>query len=107
MGSEVIVTTSNFEDEVIHSDIPVLIDFWAQWCVPCKMIGPILEEIAEEYSGRIKVVKINVDEAGDIATRYSIISIPTLMLFKSGEVINQQVGAVSKQTIEGLFRNLL
>jgi len=107
MGSEVVVDATNFEDEVINSDIPVLIDFWAQWCVPCKMIGPILEEIAEEYSGRIKVVKINVDEAGDIATRYSIISIPTLMLFKSGEVINQQVGAVSKQTIEGLFRDLL
>lgn len=107
MGAEVVVDATNFEDEVINSDIPVLIDFWAQWCVPCKMIGPIMEEIAEEYSGRIKVVKINVDEAGDIATRYSIISIPTLMLFKDGEVINQQVGAVSKQTIEGLFRDLL
>ncbi len=107
MSAEVIVDASNFEEEVINSDIPVIIDFWAEWCVPCKMIGPILEEIAEEYTGRVKVAKVNVDEAGELAAQYNIISIPTLMLIHKGEVVNQQVGAVSKQVIEGLFQDLI
>ena len=107
MSAEVIVDTSNFEDEVLHADIPVIVDFWAEWCVPCKMISPLLEEIADEYAGRLKVAKLNVDEAGEIAAQYNIISIPTLMVFHQGEVVGQQVGAVSKQIIEGLFQNLL
>ena len=107
MSTEVVVNTSNFEQEVIKSDIPVIVDFWAEWCVPCKMIGPILEEIADDYSGRLKVAKLNVDEAGELAAQFNIISIPTLMVFNKGEVAAQQVGAVSRDVIEGLFKDIL
>lgn len=107
MSAEVIVDASNFDQEVINSDIPVIVDFWAEWCVPCKMIGPILEEVADDYAGRLKVAKLNVDEAGEIAARFNIISIPTLMVFKDGDVAAQQVGAVSRDVIEGLFRELI
>ena len=107
MGVEVNVTKENFEAEVVNSDIPVIIDFWAEWCVPCKMIGPVLAEISGEYKGKLKVVKVNVDEAGELASEYNIISIPTLMVFNKGEVIKQQVGAVSRDVIEGLFKDLI
>lgn len=105
MGEEIHVTSSNFEEEVLKSDIPVLTDFWADWCVPCKMVAPVLEEIAEEYSGKLKIAKVNVDEESDIASKYSIVSIPTLILFKDGEVATQQVGAGSKQMIEKIFKD--
>ena len=107
MGAEVILTKDNFETEVINSDIPVIIDYWAEWCVPCKMIGPVLAEISEEYKGKLKVAKVNVDEAGELASEYNIISIPTLMVFNKGEVVKQQVGAVSRDVIEGLFKDLI
>ncbi len=107
MGVEVNVTKENFEAEVINSDIPVVIDFWAEWCVPCKMIDPVLAEISEEYKGKLKVAKVNVDEAGELASEYNIISIPTLMVFNKGEVVKQQVGAVSRDVILGLFKDLL
>ncbi len=107
MGVEVTVTKENFDTEVVNSDIPVIIDFWAEWCVPCKMIGPVLAEISEEYKGKLKVAKVNVDEAGELASEYNIISIPTLLVFNKGEVVKQQVGAVSRQVIEGLFKDLL
>jgi len=107
MGVEVTVTKENFEAEVVNSDIPVIIDFWAEWCVPCKMIGPVLAEISEEYKGKLKVAKVNVDEAGELASEYNIISIPTLLVFNKGEVIKQQVGTVSRQGIEGLFKDLI
>ena len=107
MSSEVELDNSNFESEVLKADVPVIVDFWAEWCVPCKMISPILEDIADEYAGRLKVAKVNVDEAGELAAEYNIISIPTLLLFKDGEVAAQQVGAVSKQVIEGLFEDLV
>ncbi|RKX90072.1 MAG: thioredoxin [Spirochaetes bacterium] len=107
MSAEIIVDASNFDQEVINSDIPVIVDFWAEWCVPCKMIGPILEEVADDYAGRLKVAKLNVDEAGEIAARFNIISIPTLMVFKDGEAAAQQVGAVSRDVIEGLFKDLI
>ena len=107
MGVEVNVTKENFEAEVVNSDIPVVIDFWAEWCVPCKMIGPVLAEISEEYKGKLKVAKVNVDEAGELASEYNIISIPTLMVFNKGEVVKQQVGAVSRDVIIGLFKDLL
>ncbi len=107
MSAEITVDASNFEQEVLNSDVPVIVDFWAEWCVPCKMIGPILEEISNDYAGKLKVAKLNVDEAGEVAARYNIISIPTLMVFNNGEAAAQQVGAVSRDVIEGLFRDLL
>lgn len=107
MGAEINVTKENFEAEVNNSDIPVIIDFWAEWCVPCKMIGPVLEEISTEYQGKLKVAKVNVDEAGELASEYGVISIPTLMVFNKGKMVKQQVGAVSRQVIEGMFKDLL
>ncbi len=107
MGAEINITMENFEAEVKNSDIPVIIDFWAEWCVPCKMVGPVLEEISEEYKGKLKVAKVNVDEAGELASEYSVISIPTLMVFNKGEMVKQQVGAVSRQVIEGMFKDLI
>ncbi|MCK4543626.1 MAG: thioredoxin [Spirochaetales bacterium] len=105
MGAEVIINKDNFEVEVLKSDLPVLTDFWAEWCVPCKMVNPILEKIAEDYRGKLKVAKINVDECGEIASQFNIFSIPTMLLFKSGEVVQQQVGAGSRQAIEGFFKD--
>ncbi|ADK82802.1 thioredoxin [Sediminispirochaeta smaragdinae] len=107
MAKEVTLTSANFEDEVQNSAIPVLVDFWAEWCVPCKMISPILEEIAEAFDGKIKVGKINVDQEEALAGRFNIISIPTLMVFKGGEVVNQQVGAGSRDAIEKLFADYI
>ncbi len=103
MSNEVTITAANFESEVLKSDIPVIVDFWAEWCVPCRMIAPVLEEISTEYADRVKVAKVNVDEVGDLAQQYNIISIPTLMVFNGGEVVKQQVGAGSKQAIVDLF----
>jgi len=90
---------SNWEEEVLKSDIPVMVDFWAPWCAPCKMVSPIVLELAEEYKGRIKVGQLNTDEESEIATEYGIMSIPTLMFFKRGEVIDQVIGAVPKEYI--------
>lgn len=101
--SEVIVNDANFADEVLNPNIPVLVDFWAQWCMPCKMIAPILTEIAESYEGRLKVAKVDVDSAPKLAGEYKVISIPTLKVFKDGEVVNEFVGAGSRDNIEALF----
>lgn len=103
--SETAVTAENFEQEVLQSDVPVIVDFWAEWCVPCKMIHPILDEISSEYDGKLKVVKIDVDNQGELASQYNVVSIPTLLLFKDGGVVNQQIGAGPKQTIEKLFKD--
>ncbi|MAG13066.1 MAG: thioredoxin [Spirochaetales bacterium] len=105
MSEEITVTNDNFEEEVLKSDVPVLTDFWADWCVPCKMIAPVLEEISEEYKGKLKIGKVNVDDEGDLAMKFSVVSIPTLLLFKGGEVVNKQVGAGSKVMIEGMLKN--
>jgi thioredoxin 1 len=89
----------NFEDEVIKSEVPVLVDFWAAWCVPCKMIAPTVQELAEEYGEKVKFGKVNVDENRDISGRFGIRGIPSLLLFKDGKVLEQMVGVHSKQEI--------
>ena len=107
MGNEVTLTQSNFKAEVLESEVPVLVDFWADWCMPCKMLAPILEQVAEENDGKIKIGKVNADEQGELAAEHNIVSLPTLLLFKDGEVVNQQIGAVPKATIEGMFKEYL
>jgi thioredoxin 1 len=97
---EVRVNDSNFKQEVLESDLPVLVDYWANWCYPCRMVASAVEEIAKEYQGKLKVCKVNVDEARQTATNYGIMSIPTLVIFKSGRVMEQIVGAVSKAALE-------
>lgn len=98
--NEVIVTEANFEQEVIKSDLPVMVDFWAPWCGPCKVVGPLIEELAGEYAGKVKVGKLNVDENNALAMRYNVMSIPTIKFFKAGEVVSELVGAAPKNTIE-------
>lgn len=93
------VTDQTFEQEVLQADQPVLIDFWAPWCGPCKMIAPIVDELAEEYGGRLKVVKMNVDHNPQTPSRYGVRGIPNLILFKNGQVVDQIVGAVPKQQL--------
>ena len=101
--AEIIVTKENYIDEVINSDIPVLLDFWATWCGPCRMIAPIVEEIAAENVGKIKVGKVNVDEQEELAVMFSISAIPTLVVIKDGEVVNKIVGIKPKEDILKLF----
>lgn len=94
------LTDSNFKKEVLESHLPVLVDFWATWCGPCKMIVPIIEELVKEYHGKVKIGKVNVDENSKVATHYGIMSIPTLILFKHGRVMDQMVGALSKADLK-------
>jgi thioredoxin 1 len=97
------VNEDNFDTIVINSDKPVLVDFWAEWCGPCKMLTPTIEAIAEEYNDKSSIVKINVDDAPAIATKYGIRSIPSILLFSKGEVVEQRVGAVSKEELTSLL----
>jgi thioredoxin 1 len=97
MSSPVELNDGNFESEVLKSDLPVLVDFWAPWCGPCRMVGPIVEEIAKDYEGKLKVGKLNVDEGTQTASKYGIMSIPSLLYFKEGKVVDQINGAVPKQ----------
>jgi len=107
MSAELTLTAANFEAEVLKSKIPVLVDFWAEWCGPCRMIAPAVEQLAEAYAGRLKVAKLDVDAEGDLAGKFGVISIPTLLVFKDGEVAAQRVGALPKAAIEDMFKKLI
>ena len=104
MGSEVNVTNATFQKEVLESAVPVLADFWAEWCVPCRMVSPVLTKLAEEHDGKVKVAKINVDQESELAMKFNIVSIPTILLFNKGEVAKQQSGAAPRKILEDMIK---
>lgn len=103
MSNVTAVTSNNFENEVLKSDVPVLVDFWAAWCGPCRMLTPVIDQLAEQYTGKVKVVKLNVDENPEISSKYQILSIPTVYLFKNGSKAEELVGARPKQSFEEMI----
>ena len=105
MKTTIQLTNQNFDAEVLQAALPVIVDFYADWCGPCKMIGPALEEIAQEQAGWVKIAKVNVDEQSELAQRYNVQSLPTLLYFQNGEVVNQLIGATSKKNILGKLRS--
>ena len=100
-------STNDFKSEVVESDTPVLVDFWAEWCGPCKVIAPVVEELAKDYEGKIKFGKVNVDDHNMVASEYGVRSIPTLLIFKNGAVVNQIVGAVPKEKITAILNTVI
>ncbi len=98
-----VITTSNFDNEVLKSDIPVLIDFWAAWCMPCKMIAPVIDQLADQHNGKVLVAKVNIDDSPEIAARYGIMSIPSIVLFKGGIKVDQMVGARPKAQFDEMI----
>ena len=109
MGSDKIITLTdqNFQDEVKAASTPVLVDFWAEWCAPCRMIAPVLDELAEEYDDKVKIGKVNVDDNRSTAAQYGVMSIPTLILFKNGEMVEQMVGAQPKENLAKVLQSVL
>ena len=105
--AEINVTKNNFDSEIKKSNIPVLLDFWAPWCGPCRMMSPVIEEIASEYEGKVKVGKVNVDEDSELAADFNIASIPTLVLFDGGEVKNTSIGFIPKDKVSALLSDIL
>jgi thioredoxin 1 len=108
MASAIIVTltAANFEQEVLKATGPVLVDFWAEWCGPCKMVAPILDELAQEYTGKVKIAKVNVDDHQELAVKFRIVSIPTLLFFKGGQIVDQVVGMKSKKDFKAKLDSL-
>ena len=96
-----------WETDVMSSPVPVFVDFWAEWCGPCRMVGPVVEELSGDFDGKVKFVKVNVDEANQLASKYNVFSIPTLMIFNKGEVVAQQIGAASKDTYKNMIDKAL
>lgn len=107
MSEIILLSEQNWETEITNSDLPVVVDFWAEWCAPCRMMAPILEEIKREYQGKIKVGKLNVDENSTIAGQYRIMGIPTLLFFRSGKIVDKVVGIVSRKTLDDKIGKLL
>jgi thioredoxin 1 len=101
------ITDANFDEIVLKSDKPVIVDFWAEWCGPCRVVGPVVEELAKEYDGKAVIGKLNVDNNPDVSTKYGIRSIPTILFFKGGEIVDRQVGAVPKATLEAKLKSQL
>jgi len=101
------ITDQNFETEVLKAVKPTLVDFWAEWCGPCRMVGPVVEELAGDYDGKVKFVKVNVDDANALASKYNVFSIPTLMIFNNGKIVAQQVGAASKDSYKNMIDKVL
>jgi len=107
MASNMAVTTAEFDSQVLQSDVPVLVDFWATWCGPCKAIGPSIEQLATEYTGKAKVYKVDVDSEGELAMKYGVMSIPALIVFKGGKEVDRMVGAAPKPQIAALIERAL
>jgi thioredoxin 1 len=107
MASNLAVKGSDFDEKVLKSEVPVLVDFWAEWCGPCKAIGPSVEQLATEYSGKAQVYKVDVDTEGELASQYGVMSIPALLVFKGGKVVDQMVGAAPKAQIAALLDRAL
>ena len=107
MAANLAITSQEFEQKVLQSDVPILVDFWAEWCGPCKAIGPSIEQLAAEYEGKAKVFKLDVDSDGELAMQYGVMSIPALIVFKGGKVIDQMVGAAPKAQIAALIDRAL
>ena len=107
MADEVTVTRSNFDAEVMKSAVPVVADFWAEWCGPCKMIAPVLKDLARDYKDKIKIAKIDVDAEGELAQQFNIVSIPTILVFNKGQVVKQQIGAVPRPALEKMIKDLI
>lgn len=105
--SDIKLTDQNFSEEVLKSDKPVLVDFWAEWCMPCRVVGPVIEELAKEYDGKIKVGKLNVDESGQTASQFGIMSIPSIYFFKDGKVVKTMVGAQPKDSFKRAIDEVL
>ncbi|MDJ0734465.1 MAG: thioredoxin [Nostocaceae cyanobacterium] len=107
MSAATPVTDASFQQDVLDSEVPVLVDFWAPWCGPCRMVAPVVDEIAQQYEGQIKVVKVNTDDNPNVASKYGIRSIPTLMIFKDGQKVDMVVGAVPKTTLANTLEKYL